>query len=74
MTGLEAEGFKLTESTDIPGLSAGEVRVLVVDNDPPLATAMVESLERDGYQCAMATSGPDGVQAVEEPGGPSCEA
>ena len=66
MTGLEAEGFKLTESTDIPGLSAGEVRVLVVDNDPPLATAMVESLESVGYDISMATSGPEGLKMIQQ--------
>ena len=66
MTGLEAEGFKLTESTDIPGLSAGEVRVLVVDNDPPLATAMVESLESVGYEISMATSGPEGLKMIQQ--------
>ena len=46
--------------------SPSTIRLLIVDNDRAHAQAMVESLERDGYQCAMATSGPDGVQAVEE--------
>ena len=56
----------MTESTDIPGLSAGEVRVLVVDNDPPLATAMVESLESVGYDISMATSGPEGLKMIQQ--------
>jgi two-component system response regulator HydG len=46
--------------------SPATIRLLIVDNDRAHAQAMVESLERDGYQCTMATSGPDGVRAVEE--------
>ena len=42
------------------------IRILVVDNDRAHAQAMVESLERDDYQCTMATSGPEGKQQIQE--------
>ncbi|MCA9165880.1 MAG: sigma-54-dependent Fis family transcriptional regulator, partial [Planctomycetales bacterium] len=38
--------------------------MLVVDNDPAHAQAMLESLEREGYQCAVATSGPEGIKRI----------
>ncbi len=41
------------------------IRVLLVDNDPAHAHAMLESLERVGYDCEMATSGPDGAEQIE---------
>ncbi len=41
-------------------------RVLVVDNDKELARVMVESLDKVGYDCSMATSGPDGSRAINE--------
>jgi len=41
------------------------IRVLVVDNDKSHAEAMAESLRRVGYDCAVATSGTDGVQQIE---------
>ena len=41
------------------------IRVLLVDNDPDHARAMAESLERIGYRCTIASSGPEGVRAVE---------
>ncbi len=42
------------------------IRVLIVDNDPALADAMAESLDRVGYPCAVATSGPDGAKQIEQ--------
>lgn len=42
------------------------LRVLIVDNDRAHAEAMSESLERDGYRCVVATSGPDGAKHVEQ--------
>lgn len=44
---------------------AALVRVLLVDNDKSHAMAMKETLERVGYPCDMATSGPDGAKAIE---------
>lgn len=43
------------------------LRVLVIDNDPAHAQAMLESLERVGaYQCTVATSGPEGARRIEQ--------
>lgn len=39
--------------------------ILIVDNDPAHARAMTESLERIGYRCTVATSGPEGKQQIE---------
>ena len=40
------------------------VRVLVVDNDKDLASAMTESLERIGFECTTATSGDEGSRLI----------
>jgi DNA-binding NtrC family response regulator len=45
---------------------ASSIRVLLVDNDPAHARAMTESLQRVGYDCAMATSGPEGAERIEQ--------
>ena len=42
-----------------------DIRVLIVDNDEALAQAMAESLERVGYPCTVATSGPGGVEYIQ---------
>ena len=42
------------------------IRVLVVDNDPAHAKAMMESLERVGYSCQLATSGPEGARHIAQ--------
>ncbi len=44
---------------------ATEFSLLVVDNDPAHARAMTESLEKVGYQCTVATSGPEGAQLIQ---------
>ena len=54
---------KQTENDDNP---AAEIRVLVVDNDKSHAQAMEETLARVGYQTTVATSGPDGIQAIND--------
>ena len=43
-----------------------EFAVLIVDNDRAHARAMSESLERVGYRCTVATSGPEGTEAIEQ--------
>src|SRR5262249_44852875 len=43
-----------------------QIRVLVIDDDEPLAEAVAESRERVGYECAVATSGRDGLGQSEE--------
>lgn len=42
-----------------------EYSILIVDNDKAHARAMTESLERVGYRCTVATSGPAGIQQIE---------
>ncbi len=43
-----------------------QIRVLVVDDDEPHATAVAESLKRVGYECVVATSGEEGLRLIEE--------
>lgn len=42
------------------------MNVLLVDNDPDHAQAMAESLERIGFHCAIAISGPAGAKLIDE--------
>ncbi len=42
------------------------LNVLLVDNDPDHAAAMAESLERIGFVCTLATTGPEGAKLVDE--------
>ena len=46
--------------------AAPPVRVLIVDNDEALARAMEETLVKVGYECAVATSGPEGARRIEQ--------
>lgn len=41
------------------------LRVLLVDNDPDHADAMTEALERVGYRCTVAKSGPEGAKRLD---------
>ncbi len=45
---------------------AGQYSILIVDNDRAHARAMTESLERVGYRCSVATSGPEGSQMIDQ--------
>ncbi|MCE9525847.1 MAG: sigma-54 dependent transcriptional regulator [Planctomycetales bacterium] len=42
------------------------IRVLIVDNDEALARGMEEALAKVGYQCVVATSGPEGARRIEQ--------
>ncbi len=42
------------------------IRVLIVDNEAPHAQAVAESLERVGYECTVATSGPQGLKRIDQ--------
>jgi len=46
-------------------MAPNQFSLLVVDNDPAHARAMTESLERVGYRCTVATTGPEGAKAIE---------
>jgi two-component system response regulator HydG len=45
---------------------AGQYSILIVDNDRAHARAMTESLERVGYRCTVATSGPEGSLMIDQ--------
>jgi two-component system response regulator HydG len=42
------------------------IRVLIVDNERDHAQVMAEALERVGYECMTATSGPEGARRIED--------
>ena len=44
--------------------NAADYRILVVDNEVPHARAMTESLEKVGYRCEVATSGPEAAKLI----------
>jgi len=45
---------------------SGPIRVLIVDNEAAHAQAVSESLERVGYDCTVATSGPQGLKRIDD--------
>ncbi|MDB4331521.1 sigma-54 dependent transcriptional regulator [Rhodopirellula sp.] len=51
--------------TTSKGLNTALLRLLVVDNESAHARAMTESLEKVGYQCEVATSGPEAAKLIE---------
>ncbi|MCR9291097.1 MAG: sigma-54 dependent transcriptional regulator [bacterium] len=53
-------------TTSESGIDPKEYSILIVDNDRAHARAMTESLERVGYRCSVATSGPEGIQQIEK--------
>lgn len=46
-------------------MNDSQIRVLVIDDEELHAQAVAESLERIGYDCDVATSGPAGAQKIE---------
>ncbi|EMI24872.1 sigma-54-dependent transcriptional regulator [Rhodopirellula europaea] len=57
----------LTPATDSPAEppDRSKYRLLVVDNEAAHARAMTESLEKVGYVCEVATSGPDAAALIQ---------
>jgi two-component system, NtrC family, response regulator HydG len=56
-------------SAELIERSAGEtapIRVLIVDNEAAHAQAVAESLQRVGYDCTVATSGPQGLKLIDQ--------
>jgi two-component system response regulator HydG len=49
-----------------PGKPGEGLRVLVIDDDRAHAETVAESLERVGYECAVATSGAAGARRIEQ--------
>ncbi len=52
------------EATRRAAAETAPIRVLIVDNEAAHAQAVAESLERVGYDCTVATSGPQGVKLI----------
>ncbi|TWT64635.1 sigma-54-dependent transcriptional regulator [Allorhodopirellula solitaria] len=56
----------MNPESDAPAeLDHGDFRVLVVDNEAAHARAMTESLEKVGYRCEVATSGPQAADWIQ---------
>ena len=49
---------------DSAAIKAADIHVLIVDNEAAHARTVAESLERVGFQCAIATSGTQGVERM----------
>ena len=56
----------MDESQADSGFDPKEYAILIVDNDHAHARAMTDSLERVGYRCTVATSGPEGIKQIEK--------
>jgi two-component system response regulator HydG len=56
-----------THEAELPAeIDPKQFAFLIVDNDPAHARAMTESLEKVGYRCQIATSGPEGKRMLEQ--------
>jgi two-component system response regulator HydG len=55
-----------SKATDNDQAAELPVRTLIVDNDKAHAHTVSEILARIGYDCSVATSGPDGLKCVQE--------
>jgi len=60
------DGMSTDKPNEIDQSIAPPIRVLIVDDDSAHAHTMSEILERIGYPCDVATSGPDGLERVEQ--------
>lgn len=63
---MSDRGLSTSDDGSDLGLDPKEYAILIVDNDKAHARAMTESLERVGYRCTVATSGPEGIQQIEK--------
>jgi two-component system response regulator HydG len=60
-------GMTEAAPSETPPAPQVPLRLLVIDNDPAHAQAMLESLERVGaYQLVVANSGPEGARRIEQ--------
>lgn len=53
------------ESSHVSAFDPSTLKLLVIDNEAAHARAMTESLEKVGYRCEVATSGPEAASLVE---------
>lgn len=65
---VEMSEVKQTDSRleDSSRSTPSDLRLLVVDNEAAHARAMTESLEKVGYSCQVATSGPEAASLIEQ--------
>ncbi|MFO0913828.1 MAG: sigma-54 dependent transcriptional regulator [Pirellulales bacterium] len=56
----------MNQTVDATDTRTVPIRVLVVDNDASHAQTMAETLERVGYHCTVATSGPEGARLIDQ--------
>lgn len=61
----DSESQSQKKSSGKPNYDPSTFRLLVVDNEAAHARAMTESLEKVGYNCTVATSGPEAATLVE---------
>ncbi|MCI0589098.1 MAG: sigma-54 dependent transcriptional regulator [Planctomycetes bacterium] len=64
MTGSPREALSPPEGRPAPGLRPETVRILVVDDEPGQAEAIEEGLSRVGYDCEVAHSGGEALEAL----------
>ncbi len=63
-TGNREDWDESNDKVNAP-LSSESLRLLIVDNEAAHARAMVESLEKVGYRCELATRGPDAAKLID---------
>jgi two-component system response regulator HydG len=56
----------VTKAPDSETSSTVAVRTLIVDDDRALAHTMAEALDRIGFPCEVATSGPEGLRQIQQ--------
>jgi two-component system response regulator HydG len=61
----EEQNFESDDPAGDRGFDPADLKLLVVDNEAAHAHAMTESLEKVGYHCEVATSGPDAAKLIE---------
>ena len=60
------DGMTANQSFDPESTPTASVRTLIVDNDRAHAHTMAEILQRIGFPCDVATSGPEGLRQVQQ--------
>ncbi len=61
----ESQTEESSADTQSVSLEPSQLKLLVVDNEAAHARAMTESLEKVGYTCEVATSGPEAANLIE---------
>lgn len=61
----ESQSEESLAATQSVSVDPSQLKMLVVDNEAAHARAMTESLEKVGYTCEVATSGPEAANLIE---------